>query len=90
MALNYLVLVPVSSLAPVLESAALVTGPYQAELGARVDVATATIRLPIGGGNTRFYRLRAQVPLRITSVRVLPVGAIIIGYGPATSLLFAK
>jgi hypothetical protein len=85
MALNYLVLVPVSWLAQVLDSAALVTGHYQAELGARVDVATATIDLRLGGGNTRFYRLRAQVPLRITSVRLLLVGVIIIGYGPAAN-----
>jgi hypothetical protein len=81
-----LIALTVSSLEPVLESAAAVTGPFEAKPGARVDVAEATIRLDVEGGAARFYRLRAQAPLRITSVQLSAPGLLTITYGPAANL----
>jgi hypothetical protein len=53
---------------PVVESASAVAGPYVEDPGAVLDDGARTVTLPMSD-STRFHRLRACNPLRITSVR---------------------
>jgi hypothetical protein len=56
--------------APVVESAMAVAGPYVEDPDAVVDVGGRTMTLPVAD-STRFHRLRACSPVRITSVRLM-------------------
>ena len=82
MALNYLLFIPVqSAMAEILlESAALVTGPYAWDQSAIVDSTRQTITAPING-SPRFYRLRTNgTAPRILSAQAL-AGRMLIQYG---------
>lgn len=63
LALNYLAFVP----ALLVESAEQVTGPYTLETGAFVEPGTRRVTIP-QNGVTRFYRLRWDRAVNITSV----------------------
>ena len=65
LAMNYFVFVP----ALLVESAAQVLGPYSVETSASVEPGTRRITIPQNGG-TRFYRLRWDHTVRITSISV--------------------
>lgn len=80
-ALNYLVFVPVTN-GVVLESAAAVNGPYAPELAAALDAATSTIQVTRPTAATRFYRLRAQSRLRITSFEFSPADTVTLTFAP--------
>jgi hypothetical protein len=45
-----------------------VEGPYIAERAAEVDLGARMVTLPLGGSQ-RFFRLRSDLPLRITQIR---------------------
>jgi hypothetical protein len=53
----------------VLQSAPVVTGPYEDEPGAQVDLTNRTIA-SVSTGLVRFYRLRSDVGRRITNLRL--------------------
>jgi hypothetical protein len=63
---NYLLLVPAQV---TVQSSVLVTGPYVNDGTATVNVGTRTITMPTAGA-TRFYRLEAVVPVKITRISV--------------------
>jgi hypothetical protein len=63
---NYLLLVPAQV---TVQSSALVTGPYVNDGTATVNVGTRTITMP-AAGSSRFYRLDAVVPVKITGISV--------------------
>ena len=65
-ALNYLMLVPAQ---PTLQSSPAVAGPYADDPAATVNVGTRTITIPAAGAS-RFYRLEAVVPVRISGISV--------------------
>lgn len=65
LALNYMALVP----ALLVESAPQVTGPYTLETGASVDPGNRLVTIPQNGA-ARFYRLRWDRAVNITSVRL--------------------
>lgn len=72
MFLNYLAFVPASA-APApgvqLESSVVVTGPFSAESAATIDAAAKTVTVP-RTGESRFYRLRADVPYHFKSISI--------------------
>lgn len=74
-ALNYLLLVPAQV---TLQSAAAVSGPYADAPTAVINAGTRTITLP-AAGSSRFYRLRAIVPVKIAGISVAG-GTVTIGY----------
>ena len=53
----------------VLQAAPAVTGPYQDDNSAQIDLVKRTIASPATGA-ARFYRIRSAVPLRIIRLRV--------------------
>jgi hypothetical protein len=61
-----------------LQSAALVQGPYQDDATANIDTMARRITVPIQG-NARFYRLRSDVSLRITAIRI-EAGNVVLTY----------
>jgi hypothetical protein len=65
-ALNYLLFVPAQV---TVQSSPIVEGPYADDDTGTVNVSTRTITIP-AAGTSRFYRLDAIVPLKITSISV--------------------
>ncbi len=65
-ALNYMAFVP----ALLVESAAVVTGPYLIETNASVEPGTQRITIP-ASSSTRFYRLRWDHAVRITTIKLV-------------------
>jgi len=63
---NYLLLVPAQV---TVQSSALVAGPYVNDGTATVNLGTRTITMPTAG-SSRFYRLDAVVPVKITRISV--------------------
>ena len=76
---NYMVLPVVSARTPVLESAAVVNGLYAAEAGAVVDTNATTVTVAVPANSPRFYRLRAEEPVRVNQARVSG-GVLVIAY----------
>ena len=62
----------------VLESAAVVTGPYTDAGGQSVNLASKTVTVPVSGG-MRFYRIRANTALAIANI-TLSGGTVVITY----------
>jgi len=67
-----------TAVSPVLQSAAVVTGPYTDAAGQSVNLATKTITVPLSG-STQFYRIRSNTALTITSI-TLSGGNVVITY----------
>ncbi len=65
-ALNYLAFVP----ALLVESAALVAGPYSVEVNANVEPGTQRLTIP-ASDSARFYRLRWDHAVRITGIKLV-------------------
>ena len=65
-AINYLMLVPVSSSVSLFASAT-VSGAYTAAAGATVNTTTKTITIPMSG-DAQFYRIQSGTPVTITNV----------------------
>jgi hypothetical protein len=63
---NYMALVP----ALLVESATQVSGPYSLESNASVELATQRIIIPVGAGDTRFFRLQWDHQVTITSFKL--------------------
>ena len=70
--------IPTATSPLVLQSAAVVTGPYIAAAGQSVNPATKTITVPLSG-NTQFYRIRSETALTITS-STISGGNVVITY----------
>jgi len=66
-----------TAVSPVLQSAAVVTGPYTDAAGQSVNLATKTITVPLSGN--RFYRIRSDTARTITSITIAD-GAVVITY----------
>ncbi|MSR65943.1 MAG: hypothetical protein EXS24_01035 [Pedosphaera sp.] len=64
--LNYMAFVPTL----LVESSSLVNGTYSIEPNATVEPGTRRVTVPAGGG-TRFYRLRWDHPVTITSLKLV-------------------
>src|SRR4030095_2009519 len=60
---------PNSAASCILQSAAVVTGPYTDTAGQSVNLATKTITAPLSG-SSQFYRIRADTALTITSITI--------------------
>ena len=63
------VTIPTATSSTVLQSAAIVTGPYTDAAGQSLNLATKTITIPLSG-NMRFYRIRAGAAVTLTSTRI--------------------
>ncbi|HMC27396.1 MAG TPA: ice-binding family protein [Verrucomicrobiae bacterium] len=61
--------IPTATSPAVLQSAAVVTGPYTDSAGQLANLATATITVPMPG-SVQFYRIRASSALIITSITI--------------------
>jgi hypothetical protein len=57
----------VTAASPVLQSAAVVTGPYTTTVGQSVNLATKTMTAPMSG-SIQFYRIEANTAVTITSI----------------------
>ena len=68
--------VPTVTSPPVLESAAVVNGPYTDAAGQSLNLATKTITVPLSG-STQFYRIRAGTALTLTSITIQGGNAVI-------------
>jgi len=66
------------TLTVMLRSAAVVTGPYTDAAGQSGNLATKTITVPVSG-SMRFYRIRSDTALTITSIKILG-GKVVITY----------
>ncbi|MBU6401997.1 MAG: hypothetical protein KGS61_16900 [Verrucomicrobia bacterium] len=64
--------------APALQSASTFAGPYADDLTGTLDAQARTITVPLAG-QTRFYRLRACVPLAVTGVQIVS-GEMVLNY----------
>jgi hypothetical protein len=62
--LNYLLLLPAQV---TVQSSAAVAGPFVKDTAAMVNTSTRTITIPTAG-SSRFYRLNAIIPLRISGI----------------------
>jgi hypothetical protein len=60
---------PTSATLCILQSAAVVTGPYTDAAGQSLNFATKTITAPLAGG-MQFYRTRSNTALTITSITI--------------------
>jgi len=65
LALNYMAFVP----ALLIESATQVTGPWSIETGAAIELGNRRVTVP--ASNKRFYRIRWDHPVTITSVKLV-------------------
>jgi len=63
------VTIPTATSSTVLQSAAIVTGPYTDVSGQSLNLATKTITVPLSG-SMRFYRIRAGAAVTLTSTRI--------------------
>jgi methionine-rich copper-binding protein CopC len=67
-----------TAVSPVLQSAAVVSGPYPDAAGQSVNLATKTITVPLSG-SMQFYRIRSNTALTITSITI-SAGNVVITY----------
>src|SRR5439155_16515243 len=62
---------PSATSSTVLQSAAVVTGPYKDDAGQALNVAAKTITVPVPvSGSMQFYRIRSNPALTMTSIKI--------------------